>query len=308
MYVLKWNAVKLCNKLSHRKYAFKKYLGQRILSAEEGNDLLKEAIQNGEPFMAGRFGATELNTMVKFENSSKQHSQKQNAALQQLGTWSGFFPLDYDSAHKFVDIMEQAIESIDLIGVWFNPMEDYIIGQYEKTIPKTCMLESLEPYYFEQPWTSALRGKKVLVIHPFAKEIESQYEKREKLFPNKTDVLPEFELTTIKAVQTIAGEKDERFASWFDALDYMYKEAMKCDFDVAIIGCGAYGFPLAARLKQAGKITVHMGGALQILFGIRGSRWDNIPQFQALFNEYWVHPSPEDIPGKSKTVENGCYW
>lgn len=43
-------------------------------------------------------------------------------------------------------------------------------------------------------------------------------------------------------------------------------EALKFDFDVAIIGCEAYGFPLAARLKRAGKIVVHMGGATQILF------------------------------------------
>jgi hypothetical protein len=204
--------------------------------------------------------------------------------------------------------MEQSVASIDLIGVWFNPMEDYMIEKYTNTIPKMCMLESMEPYYFEHPWTSALRGKKVLVIHPFAKKIESQYKKREKLFLNNTGVLPEFELITIQAVQTIAGEKDDRFASWFDALNYMYNEAIKCEFDVAIIGCGAYGFPLAARLKDYGKIAVHMGGALQILFGIRGKRWDNIPQFQTFFNEDWVRPSSGEIPKEAKIVENGCYW
>ena len=41
----------------------------------------------------------------------------------------------------------------------------------------------------------------------------------------------------------------------FDALNYMYNEAMKKNFDVAIIGYGAYGFPLVAT---------------QLLFGIIG--------------------------------------
>jgi len=54
-------------------------------------------------------------------------------------------------------------------------------------------------------------------------------------------------LLTLKAVQTIANTKDDRFDTWFDALDYMYNEALKLDFDVALIGCGAYGYPLAAK-------------------------------------------------------------
>ena len=46
---------------------------------------------------------------------------------------------------------------------------------------------------------------------------------------------------------------------------------MKFDFDVALIGCGAYGFPLAAKLKTAGKQAIHLGGVLQALFGIKGA-------------------------------------
>ena len=49
----------------------------------------------------------------------------------------------------------------------------------------------------------------MLVIHPYARLIESQYEKREVLFKN-ADILPEFDLITVKAVQTIAGNRDDR--------------------------------------------------------------------------------------------------
>lgn len=88
----------------------------------------------------------------------------------------------------------------------------------------------------------------------------------------------------------------------------MTEEALKRDFDVAIIGCGAYGFPLAARLKAAGKQAIHLGGAVQIMFGIIGARWYAVPEVRKLFNEHWVHPATDEVPENAKIVEGGCYW
>ena len=87
---------------------------------------------------------------------------------------------------------------------------------------------------------------------------------------------------------------------------YCAKEA-----DVAIIGCGAYGFPLAAKLKQAGKQAIHLAGATQLLFGIKGKRWEENTAFayvQKFFNDAWVYPSDEDKPKAADKVEGGCYW
>jgi hypothetical protein len=153
-------------------------------------------------------------------------------------------------------------------------------------------------------WTKYLEGKKVLVIHPFASTIEKQYkENRTKLF-SRPDFIPEFaSLSTIKAVQSIAGN-DVEFETWFDALDYMKREAEKVDFDIALIGCGAYGFPLAAHIKRMGKQAIHLGGVLQLYFGIRGKRWDE----WGLYNEYWVSPCVEEKPKGAEKVEDGCYW
>ena len=120
-------------------------------------------------------------------------------------------------------------------------------------------------------------------------------------------MLPEFDLKTVRAVQSIAGT-DCGFASWFDALDAMYEQAMATDFDVALLGCGAYGFPLAARLKMAGKTALHMGGVTQMLFGIKGRRWDDDPAASRLYNRYWIRPDPTEVPPGSAEVENGCYW
>lgn len=121
-------------------------------------------------------------------------------------------------------------------------------------------------------------------------------------------VIPIFELKTIKAVQTIAGEKSE-FETWFDALDNMKKQIDNIDFDIAIIGCGAYGFPLASYVKDIGKQAIHLGGVTQLLFGIKGKRWEDWEHYQELRadnGKNWIRA--KEIPTDYKKVEGGCYW
>lgn len=121
-------------------------------------------------------------------------------------------------------------------------------------------------------------------------------------------VLPEFKsLETIRAVQTLAGTKSD-FADWFEALNSMKMEMEKKDFDVVIIGCGAYGFPLAAHAKRMGKKAIHLGGPTQLLFGIKGKRWVENKKFEDIINNYFVFPASADKIEGSAKVENSCYW
>ena len=93
------------------------------------------------------------------------------------------------------------------------------------------------------------------------------------------------------------GKIQVGFETWFDALDWMCARVREIDFDVALIGAGAYGLPLAAYVKGLGKKAVHLGGPTQLMFGIRGKRWDQWPQFQKLYNEHWTRPLAEETPG-----------
>lgn len=91
----------------------------------------------------------------------------------------------------------------------------------------------------------------------------------------------------------------------------MQDDISHIDFDIALIGCGAYGMPLGAFIKsQMHKKAIHMGGTLQILFGIKGKRWEeNGYDYQyKLYNEYWVRPTDDLKPKNYKDVEGGCYW
>ena len=282
---------------------------EKIQTAEEINIYIRNLILSGKPFLAGRFGATELSCVRTFDF---EVSSKYDKVLSQMKMWSGFFPSEKEMGFNFKNLMMKSIPSADVMGIWMLPFEEYYLNKYGKTDLKTTYLFDLEPWSSpENPWSAALKGKKVLVIHPFAETIKFQYQNRVNLFPG-TEILPEFELKILKAVQTVAGTKDDRFDSWFDALDWMYQEAIKIDFDVAIIGCGAYGFPLAAKLKQVGKQAIHLGGATQLLFGIKGKRWDEktgtYEYVQKFFNDAWVYPSDEDKPKAANKVEGGCYW
>ena len=281
---------------------------RRVKTAEEINMYIEQLIESGNPFFAGRFGANELSAIRTFDFDVKS---KYDKSLSQMKKCAGFFPPTVENGTKFKDLMLELIQEVDVMGIWMLPFEDYYLNTYGKDSIQTTYLLDLEPWSLpKKPWSAALKGKKVLVIHPFTETIVKQYARRELIFPG-TDILPEFELKTLKAVQTIAGEKDERFDTWFDALEWMYEEALKIDFDVAIIGCGAYGFPLAAKLKRAGKQAIHLAGATQLLFGIKGKRWEEGVDFeyvQKFFNDAWVRPSDDDKPKEANIVEGGCYW
>jgi hypothetical protein len=293
-----------------------------IQSVEAGNESIKSMIDSNKPFMIARIGESELEVIRNY--LAIDYSRGNNLIKKwwyyilhaEMPVWtgrktlvvdSGFFPGSDEMLIKFSKSFIEDLKLIDGLGVWYNKGEDYVARAFFSNAT-LFPLSSIEPYFFVQPWSASLQGKKVLVIHPFSQSIEANYKNRDKLFANQS-ILPSFELTTIKAVQTIAGTKSQ-FENWFQALDYMCSEIDKKDFDIAIIGAGAYGLPLAAYVKRKGKQAIHMGGATQILFGIRGVRWDKSASFQQLFNEWWTRPLDSEKPENYKVIGNGnySYW
>ena len=274
----------------------------------EGTELIRESIEDNNPFFAGRIGASELNLMRNLDFGSESDISK---AIHQLCLWSGFFPDDRKDINNFYETMKEALGKADLIGMWSLEMEDYYVNRFTSDSCIVSHINLFDPKTNPfNPWISALEGKRVLVVHPFTDSIRKQYEEKRQLLFNNENMLPKFELHTIKAVQTIAGQKDNRFDSWFDALDYMKCEIVNCDFDVALIGCGAYGFPLGAFVKDIGKKAIHAGGILQTYFGITGNRWTEDPtgRIARYTNEHWIFPSEEETPIGASVVEDDAYW
>jgi hypothetical protein len=195
-------------------------------------------------------------------------------------------------------------------GFW--PFEDFFVRNFTPEA-QLVALEMLAPIGDPRSWTQYLRGKKVLVIHPFDETIRSQFQKREKIFPD-FDFLPSFDLIVIPAVQSVGDNSSHvPYDNWFDALETMKEHIRSTDFDIALIGAGAYGLFLAAECKKLNRPAVQIGGALQLLFGITGKRWlDPASPDSALVlpsvNEHWVAPLESEIPMGANKVEGGCYW
>jgi hypothetical protein len=83
------------------------------------------------------------------------------------------------------------------------------------------------------------------------------------------------------------------------------------DFDFAIIGCGGYSLLILDYIKQLKIPCIHLGGSTQLIFGIRGKRWDldeNFSKSNWYGTDNWTRPLEHEIPKLSNLVENGCYW
>ena len=327
------NGIQIIALKALRKLYAKAFIGELlpydrgVTDFNQASELIYDLLVSGKPCMVARFGAFELKVVVNYCGVSREkHSLWDfirgnelqwwwnESSLLKLQTNAGVFPMSHQLAARFSKLMLEDMKQVDILGSW-QRNEQMMIDQYCLKLQKVTLL-ALEPYWAIKPWTRALEGKKVLVIHPFASLIESQYaQKRELLFQDKR-VLPSFELKTLQAVQSIGGESE--FKDWFEALDWMKTRMDATDYDVALIGCGAYGFPLAAHAKRMGKQSVHLGGALQLLFGIRGKRWDDPSygketlqdkgSYLQLFNLNWVYPGEKYKPVHANDIENGCYW
>lgn len=292
----------------------KKYCKRNVVSPKEASGLLEEMLKTDKPFATGRLGLFELAAMRMFEFDIKK---KYQLVMDNIYNCAGFFPNDIALGDRFTDVMKDAMSQMDIFAANNNILENYFIN---KCVPKDSSVSSSFGMFDitvlgEESWSKALKGKKVLVVTPFTDSVKQQYAKRELIYKG-TEILPEFELITYKSLMTVGDLRDERFATWFDALEFMRKEILEIDFDVALLGCGAYGFPLAAEIKKAGKQAVHMGGVLQILFGIIGKRWDGTrlggpvhirEDVARYYNENWTYPI-EEKPKEAGKVEYGPYW
>jgi hypothetical protein len=266
---------------------------------------IRALLERNAPAMIGRFGSTEIKAVLWPHLPWMIKRAVERRVISNMMFASGFFPPVPAAIEQFSMLMYDDMAQLDILGSW-RP-EEYLLRNHLAHATRVP-LTALEPYLSASPWSEVLEGRRVLVVHPFDKTIGSQYHNHRRLLFADRRVLPEFEsLATIRAVQTIAGNKSP-YADWFQALKSMKAAMDATDYDVAIIGCGAYGFPLAAHAKRQGKLAIHLGGATQILFGIKGNRWDEDPQISRLYNEWWVRPAPEEKVAGADRVENACYW
>jgi len=272
------------------------------------------ALAGGEAFMAARLGRSE----VRFLSKALLRRDLTTAELlvhrwieSKDLLWAGKDGWFQDQLHsstrradEFLDLYLGAMLETDVLGSW-SPGEDL----FSDFFPHVGIdsLAALEPWRHPTPWSSSLQGKRVLVIHPFSKSIKTQYETvRENLFEDR-NVLPSFTLTTLTPF--MEGVRDPDSALDLVAqFDVLRNEMASKVSDVVIIGAGPLGFLLAAEAKRMGRVSIHLGGAAQLLFGIMGKRWEEMKDF-GFENEFWIRPRRDETPkGFRAFYDRGAYW
>ena len=122
----------LMKKMIGNKIIGIKYAEGKLVSAESGNEWIKNQIISGVPFMASRFGETEMNAIMLRERNIGMSEERLQADIR-LCNNAGFFPCDSELVDKYSQLFIEAIKDIDLMGIWlFVNNEEYMIKKYMK--------------------------------------------------------------------------------------------------------------------------------------------------------------------------------
>ena len=279
-----------------------------MLNQTQSNDYIRDLVLSDDKVLsAGKIGNSERIGLIQCSQRALD-----NYGIENLHFNAGVYPPNLNCLYSFCLEYVNSISKINVFAQWIADgsggfVEAPIIDQYA---PKSQRIHSraLEPFYDEDPWSSALKDKRVLVISPFETSIKKQYEKREDLWENK-NILPEFELLTLRTPMS-AGISDPEFDTWFDGLEYFKEQIKDKAPDFVIVGAGAWSLPLVAYCSDLGIDALHMGGGTQILFGIKGRRWDGHDVISTFYNEHWVRPSDDEIPERMENmrIDTGHYW
>lgn len=294
-----------------------------LLTQHEGAQELVRAVQAGVPYAAGKLGTSEFEALcwyIEHRRHKTHPTQYPVHVFRHMVINAGLFPsrpetLDHWSEHMFQNVLP----AMDLMVEW-NPVsklhEHYILEAHAPHSKRTT-LRALEPYYEPVPsdrYTRAIpEGVKIAIISPFADTILEQSSKLSDIWASEPVWNPGHTFIPIQTFYSplVAGERHQwapRHHDWHAACDDIVDKVKQIGAKYVLIGCGALSLPLAAALKQAGCIAIHTGGATQILFGIKGRRWDNHNIISKFYNDAWVRPSAHEIPERAGAIENGCYF
>lgn len=296
----------------------------------EGAKTITELVSKGVPCLIGRFGSTELEGLYIWHLRSrpreallpKPPSGIPQSCMTRLEQYSGLFPAEESSFLRWAEAYKSAIQNSDAVAAgWFSVME----AQEKEVLHAwgfsgaAVKLRDLEPYYtgaLEDRWTRALAGKRVCVVTSFAETAGAQVKKGEgAIWPGaggslwSAGVQWSFVQTGFppSIAQGVCGWQEGE-ESWEQCVATVMREVRAAAPDVVLIGCGALGMPIGELCKRDGRVAIVMGGALQVLFGIRGGRWVTHSVISKFWNDEWVWPADSETPGAARSIEGGCYW
>jgi hypothetical protein len=278
--------------------------------AESDNLKIKQIIKGSpKPFFIGRIAGCELKVAYYHQLGRLAEVSQE---LKELENNAGIYAPTQDSLTKYVNALIKSYDHCTAIAEWDGKVfaltgeGQQFIAHRTPQIPKIDAL-ALEPYYYMDNWMVALKGKRILVVHPFSDILSKQTRNFSSLFPN----LSWFEDCTFQFLApplTLAGNHGGW--PWDEHLEPFLKRISAIpEFDIALVAAGGYGMLISDYIFTAcRKSVMYIGGALQLFFGVIGKRWFNNNDILKLVNDDWIRPPASIRPPNFSKVEKGCYW
>lgn len=140
------------------------------------------------------------------------------------------------------------------------------------------------------------------IISYFKEDIEKQLKVLDKVWAinlNKNFII-------IKSYNTIEGNSKHK--NWLETYEDLESRVSKHkEVKNWLVSSGSYGLPICDYLYNNidNSKVFYVGGLLQLLFGLKGSRWDNRKEVNINYNKYWKYPKEKPI--NANKVEGWCY-
>jgi len=280
-------------------------------SLKLANSALTEIINSNSLFFLSRAGATETRAIEWNSLNSPLDHLKSVKRRVHLWRYSGVFPPTIKQLENFQAEYSKALFDSDFHVDFAGESVLNLLNESTK-LKQTFPLEILDPVLLAsrgiKPWSMALEGKKILVVHPQPLTILKQSQNLVEL--HSVPVLGKCEIKSLAPPQT-NGLSISRNLDWKSRLDFfntLIDEQISVERpDLALVAAGAYGLPICSHLKKRGISSIYVGGALQILFGIWGNRWRGNPEYEKIATNNWINSSENKVFG-SKFIEKGSYW
>jgi hypothetical protein len=299
--------------------------------AEKVRDCFKGAVSGAtaaRPFFIGRNGTIETETLYfwfTMRRDSDASVDYPPRILTQIQQNAGIFPATAASVDAWCAAYAAALGLLDgLAAGWYKPVaviEDVLLRAFTKAAAFRTPLRSLEPYYHapDAQWTSTLKGRRVAVVSSFAMTMEKQAAsgRLQKAWTAK-DGRKSLDISGVNwsfvrtgyAPATALGfcGWPAGVNGWQDAVTRVVADVLNTGAEVALVGCGGLGMIIGAELRRHGVSVLVLGGSIQVLFGIKGKRWETHDVISKFWNDAWRWPAADEIPGGARFVEGGCYW
>ena len=289
------------------------------------HDYILSKIAQNKPFVIPRIAGIEnnyawLGDIVKTDHVLNEEMVEGMQSMQlTFKKHAGIFVRGVSDVVEYSDRYLKAFEHCDLYTGWepygevyhvIPGSHDYITTKYAHKRMVWAFALDIFHYIYNQPWTHALRGKRILVISSFEESIREKIPIRAQLYQG-VDLFPDCEITTIRPPQTQGELTDQDQYFGVHLLEFYERlDKIRDTYDVALVSCGGYGNLVCGHIFDSGKSAIYVGGVLQMYFGILGSRWfRERPDAVRLFlNEHWSRPKDSEKPAGYQTIEGACYW